>query len=107
MPEGIVQEAGQEVKDPDIRFAVQEAVVPPPDPVQLQFHGPDPATAVAVPVEQKLAVGIEDVFAAADPQAPFTVAAHLLPSHADPEAQVAVPVLLSNVRPLENVPSLR
>ena len=32
-------------------------VVPPPDPVQLQFHGPVPVTAVAVPVAHKPVAG--------------------------------------------------
>jgi hypothetical protein len=40
--------------------ALQDAVVPPPVPVQLQFHGPVPVTAVAVPEEQNPVVGAVD-----------------------------------------------
>ena len=39
------------------RFAEQFAVVPPFAPEQLQVHGPDPVTELAVPVVQRLAVG--------------------------------------------------
>ena len=53
----------------------QLAVVPPLLPVQLQVHGPVPATAVAVPVAQRLVVGATfDVVPLADPQVPFTLA---------------------------------
>jgi hypothetical protein len=38
--------------------AEQLAVVPPPEPAQVQLHGPLPLTADAVPVLQRLAVGL-------------------------------------------------
>ena len=39
------------------RLAEQLAVVPPFWPAQLQFHGPEPVTALAVPAVQRLALG--------------------------------------------------
>ena len=39
------------------RFAEQDAVEPPPDPVQFQVHGPVPATVPAVPALHRLLVG--------------------------------------------------
>jgi len=39
------------------KFAVQFAVVPPFSPAQLQFHGPVPVTALAVPALHKFAIG--------------------------------------------------
>jgi len=51
---------------------VQLAVVPPFEPVQLQFQGPVPATVDAVPVEQRLVVGVElTVVPLEAPQAPL------------------------------------
>jgi hypothetical protein len=41
--------------------AVQLALAPPLAPVQLQFHGPDPETAPALPVEHKLEDGALDI----------------------------------------------
>ena len=40
-------------------FAVQSAVVPPPDPAQLHVHGPLPATTVGAPTLQRFAVGAD------------------------------------------------
>ena len=39
------------------RLAEQVAVVPPFVPAQLQFHGPEPVTALAVPAVQRLVLG--------------------------------------------------
>ena len=39
------------------KFAEQDAVEPPPDPVQFQVHGPVPATVPAVPALHRLLVG--------------------------------------------------
>ena len=56
--------------------AVQLAVVPPLEPPQLHVHGPEPATDDDVPVEQRLAEGLDDaVVPFADPHAPLTAAA--------------------------------
>jgi hypothetical protein len=53
--------------------AEQLAVVPPLEPPQLQVHGPAPATDDAVPVEQRLAEGLDDtVVPFADPHTPLT-----------------------------------
>lgn len=53
--------------------AEQDAVLPPPVPVQLQFHGPVPVTAVAVPAAHNPVVGA-DVLATpfAGPHEPLT-----------------------------------
>jgi len=59
--------------DADPADAEQLAVVPPLEPPQLHVHGPEPATDDDVPVEQRLAEGVDDaVLPAADPQAPLT-----------------------------------
>ena len=42
-----------------VTCATQLAVPPPFDPAQLQLQGPDPDTEVAVPVVQRLVVGVE------------------------------------------------
>ena len=56
--------------------AAQLAVVPPLEPPQLHVHGPEPATDDDVPVEQRLAEGLDDaVVPFADPHAPLTAAA--------------------------------
>jgi hypothetical protein len=68
--------------------ALQFAVVPPPEPMHVQFHGPLPVTADAVPAEHRLVVGGLDVGTPfADPHAPFmapeiidTVPANACPS---------------------------
>jgi hypothetical protein len=53
--------------------AVHCAAVPPLLPVQLQFHGPLPVTDEAVPVVQRLAVGLLLKLSPFDePQAPFS-----------------------------------
>jgi hypothetical protein len=39
--------------------ALQDAVVPPFDPLHDHVHGPVPDTVLAVPVAQRLAVGVE------------------------------------------------
>lgn len=53
--------------------AEQKAVFPPLSPVQLQLHGPEPVTAVAVPAVQKLSVGADiALWPFALPQRPFT-----------------------------------
>ena len=39
------------------RFAEQDAVEPPPAPVQFQVHGPVPVTVLAVPAVHRLVVG--------------------------------------------------
>ena len=53
--------------------ALQLAVVPPFDPAQDQVQGPDPPTALAVPVEQRLVVGaVETVVLFDEPQTPLT-----------------------------------
>jgi hypothetical protein len=55
--------------------AEQVAVVPPLEPPQLQVHGPEPATDDAVPAEQRLAEGLEDVVVPFDdPHTPLTAA---------------------------------
>jgi hypothetical protein len=52
---------------------VQLAVEPPLEPAQLHVHGPEPATADDVPVEQRLAEGADAALVPfADPQAPLT-----------------------------------
>ena len=52
--------------------ALQLAVVPPFDPAQDQVQGPDPPTALAVPVEQRLVVGaVETVVLLDEPQVPL------------------------------------
>jgi hypothetical protein len=40
------------------RLAEHEALVPPFDPAQVQFHGPFPVTAEAVPALHRLVVGV-------------------------------------------------
>src|SRR3954447_15193265 len=56
------------------RDALQEAVVPPLRPMQLQVHGPIPVTMEAVPVLHRLVVGaLVRVTPLAPPQAPYTV----------------------------------
>jgi hypothetical protein len=53
--------------------AEQEAVIPPLEPVQLQVHGPAPATDEADPVEQRFVAGaLLTVVPFAEPQVPFT-----------------------------------
>src|SRR3954451_22257833 len=57
------------------RDTLQEAVVPPLKPKQLQVHGPIPVTMEAVPVLHRLVVGaLAMVTRLAPPQEPFTVA---------------------------------
>ncbi len=57
----------------DVARASQDAEFPPPDPVQLQVHGPEPATAEAVPALHKSVVGaLAKPAPLAPPQAPFT-----------------------------------
>jgi len=54
-------------------WAEHDAVVPPLVPRHCQVHGPLPDTVVAVPVEQRLAVGlVETVVPFAEPHTPFT-----------------------------------
>jgi hypothetical protein len=56
--------------------AEQLAVLPPLDPPQLHVHGPAPATDEAVPLEHRLAEGMDDaVVPLADPHTPATGAA--------------------------------
>jgi hypothetical protein len=62
--------------------AEHDALAPPFDPAQVQFHGPLPLRAEAAPVEQRLIVGALPVatpFAA--PQAPFTSGRVLFAEH--------------------------
>jgi hypothetical protein len=40
--------------------AVQVALTPPLEPLQLHVHGPEPVTEEAVPVAQRLTVGADD-----------------------------------------------
>jgi len=55
------------------RFAVQFAVLPPFNPLQLQVHGPLPPTALSVPAAQRLLVGFTVKVCPLDvPHAPFT-----------------------------------
>jgi hypothetical protein len=55
--------------------AAHEAVVPPFTPAQLQFQGPVPVSAEAVPVEQRPVVGAPVVATPlAAPQAPLVTA---------------------------------
>jgi hypothetical protein len=57
-------------------LALQDAVVPPELPSQLQVQGPMPATAVAVPVVQRPVVGaLATVVPLAEPHAPLTAGA--------------------------------
>jgi hypothetical protein len=59
--------------------AEQLAVAPPFDPAQVQLHGPEPETVDAVPVEQRLVVGIEETVVPFDvPQVPTTGAGRML-----------------------------
>ena len=54
--------------------AEQLAVVPPFDPAQLQVQGPEPVTALAVPVVQRSVVGaLVRVVLFAGPQVPFII----------------------------------
>ena len=56
-----------------VLFAEQDAFVPPPDPLQLHVHGPDPLTADAVPAEQRLVDGADaNVPPCELPHAPLT-----------------------------------
>ena len=50
--------SGREFDDAGPLLAVQEAVVPPPLPAHVQFHGPVPKTGVGIPTEQSMFVGI-------------------------------------------------
>lgn len=52
--------------------AWQLAVVPPCIPWQVQFHGPVPVNAEAIPLEQRLVGGYESVLLLSLPQIPFT-----------------------------------
>ena len=55
-----------------LRGAEQDALVPPPDPLQAQPQGPDPETDVAVPVEQRFDDGADVTpTPSALPQAPL------------------------------------
>jgi hypothetical protein len=64
-----------------VLLAEQEAVVPPLEPLQLQFQGPVPVTLEALPAEQRLVVGaVLTVVPFAEPQVPLT-AAVLLAEH--------------------------
>ena len=58
----------------DNRVAVQvPELVPPPEPLQVQVQGPEPDTAVAVPVLQRLVVGaVQTELPLAEPQVPLT-----------------------------------
>lgn len=59
--------------DAAVLFAEQDAVVPPPDPLQVQFHGPDPPTADALPVKHRLVEGADaNVPPCELPHAPLT-----------------------------------
>ena len=54
--------------------AFAAVLVPPPDPLQPQVHGPEPLTAVGVPVAQRLLEGATAVgVPLAVPQAPLTM----------------------------------
>ena len=54
--------------------ALQDTLALMPLPVQVQFHGPEPDTAEAVPVEHRLAVGaVVATPPFAEPQMPLTV----------------------------------
>ncbi|OQB06960.1 MAG: hypothetical protein BWY21_01816 [Parcubacteria group bacterium ADurb.Bin216] len=62
--------------------ALHESAVPPLRPVQDQVHGPTPVTAVAVPAEQRLAVGaLAKVPPSDEPQTPLTGSGVLLALH--------------------------
>jgi hypothetical protein len=90
-----------------LRSAEQLAVVPPYDPAQLQFHGPEPVTDEAVPVLHKLVVGVLVRSAPFDaPHAPFVLRSaeqlavvppcdpvQLQPHGPEPVTNEAVPVL--------------
>lgn len=53
--------------------AEHDALVPPPDPLQLHDHGPDPEIVVAVPAEQRFDDGADVTPTPfADPQTPLT-----------------------------------
>ena len=70
--------------------AVQEAVLPPLAPAQLQVQGPIPDTADAVPEEQRDAVGAQGWAEAEVPHAQFTTGAQAEPFHAYPETHANV-----------------
>ena len=71
---GVGVGVGVDPPPPDtVTDAEQLAVVPPLEPPQLHVHGPEPATDDAVPVEQRLAEGLDDtVVPFADPHTPLT-----------------------------------
>jgi hypothetical protein len=55
------------------RGAVQLTVMPLFSPMQFQFHGPLPLTAVAVPAEQRLSIGCKAIAEPfAEPHSPLT-----------------------------------
>ena len=55
--------------------AVQFDVEPPPLPLQLHVHGPLPATALAIPAEQRPETGVDAVGILFDgPHTPLTIA---------------------------------
>jgi hypothetical protein len=62
-----------------VLLALQLSVVPPLDPWQVQYQGPVPETAVAVPVEHRFVVGaVLNVPPSEEPQVPFTGSGNLL-----------------------------
>ncbi len=65
-----------------LRFAEQLDVIPPNFPTQLQVHGPEPITAVAVPAEHSSVVGAEEN--------DWPLAAPQRPLMGDPRSNVAV-----------------
>lgn len=93
------------------RLAEQLMVVPPFDPAQVQFHGPDPVGSEAVPaLQRRFEVGaVENPSPFADPQAPLTgkgtVMALEVPVTDEFPVNVAVMVWLPPVfKVAENVP---
>ena len=63
------------------RIALQLAVVPPPDPAQVQVHGVllllPPVTVLAVPVVQRLVGTVVKIPPLSEPQAPLEVRANV------------------------------
>jgi hypothetical protein len=56
-PEQTVTGSGDQVEGTQDLLAVQDAVDPPLNPAQVQFHEPEPVTAEAVPALQRLEDG--------------------------------------------------
>jgi len=79
----------------EVTGAEHAAVPPPPEPLQVQVHGPLPLTAEAVPLVQRLDAGaLLTATRLALPQAPFTGEA----ARGDENRAVNKQILMKNQR---------